>query len=109
MPEQRRPRIVLNTAPRPPDNFIDRPDEFDQLIKPLLDPGEPRTVAITTALQGGGGFGKTTLAQAICHDPRINQAFPSAILWLTLGQTPQLIELLNSQIRLFEKNESFTD
>ena len=45
-------------------------------------------VAITAALRGAGGYGKTTLAKALCHDPRIQAAFPDGTLWTTLGQTP---------------------
>ena len=44
-----------------------------------------RSVGITTALRGAGGFGKTTLAQALCHDPRIQAAYPHGILWVTIG------------------------
>ena len=43
-------------------------------------------LAITTALQGAGGFGKTTLAAAICHDDDIVTAFDDGILWATLGE-----------------------
>lgn len=42
-------------------------------------------VGLTTALHGAGGFGKTALAQEICHDPRIHAHFPDGILWVTMG------------------------
>jgi WD40 repeat protein len=45
-----------------------------------------RSVGITTALRGAGGFGKTTLAQALCHDPRVQAAYPGGILWVTMGE-----------------------
>jgi hypothetical protein len=101
--------VSLNTAPLPPVNFISRPEQFNRLIEPLLRQSEIRTMVITTALQGGGGFGKTTLAQAICHDRRITGTF-ATILWIELGQTPQLVELLNNQIALLdEKARPLTD
>ncbi|MBI4772368.1 MAG: hypothetical protein HY784_18565, partial [Chloroflexi bacterium] len=53
----------------------------------LLSPHDSPT-AITTALRGAGGYGKTTLAQAVCADPRIRQAFPDGVLWATLGEKP---------------------
>ncbi|MCB8980698.1 MAG: hypothetical protein H6657_25080 [Ardenticatenaceae bacterium] len=75
------PRMAL----KPPDDFVQRPQEYEQLITHLL--GEDKqTVAITATLQGAGGFGKTTLAQAICHDERILDAYPDGILWTTVGE-----------------------
>jgi hypothetical protein len=41
-------------------------------------------------LQGAGGFGKTTLAAALCHDDRVITAFDDGVLWVTLGQTPNM-------------------
>jgi hypothetical protein len=74
-------------ADPPPHHFIPRPAEFDALIQRLMADGI-NNVAITAALRGAGGYGKTTLAKAICHDPRIQAAFPDGTLWTTLGQTP---------------------
>ena len=71
---------------QPPERFIDR-EELQQMVDLLLSaadvPGS--TVAITTALRGAGGFGKTTLAQALCHDPRVQEAYPDGVLWVTMG------------------------
>src|SRR6266704_1304172 len=71
-----------------PDNFIDRPDEFEALINLLLDTQREEPVAITAALRGAGGYGKTTMARAVCHDERIQEAFDDGILWVTLGEHP---------------------
>jgi hypothetical protein len=51
-------------APDLPANFVDRPVEFTTLRDRLLAPGGD-SIAITTALHGSGGFGKTTLAAAL--------------------------------------------
>lgn len=67
----------------PPD-FVARPREYDQIVRHLLAGGD-QTVAITAALKGAGGFGKTTLAQAVCHHRQVRQSFPDGILWATLG------------------------
>jgi WD40 repeat protein len=94
----------INTAPRPTVAFVNRPAELEALIALLLEArGQPKdasTMALTTAFRGGGGFGKTTLAKAVCHDPRVRAAFPDAILWIDLGETPDLTRLLARQVEL---------
>ncbi len=72
-----------------PDDFVPRPEEFNLLVERLLAEDEG-LVGITTALRGAGGYGKTTLAQALCHDDRVRAAFPDGILWVTLGQRPNI-------------------
>src|SRR5205085_11526833 len=47
-------------APDLPGGFIERPVLFEQLLKSLLETGR-RNLALTTALHGAGGLGKTTL------------------------------------------------
>ena len=70
-----------------PEGFVARPEEFDALKRSLLDArGEP--VAITAALRGAGGYGKTALANALCHDSDIQDAFSDGILRITLGEKP---------------------
>ncbi len=46
--------------------------------------------SVKTALQGAGGYGKTTLAIALCHDDRVIDAFDDGILWFALGQHPNV-------------------
>ncbi len=82
------------TAPDRPSAFIDRPKEFLEIKSHLLDPIRGDAVAITTALQGSGGFGKTTLAIALCHDDDIITAYDDGILWVTLGEKPNLVQAL---------------
>ena len=71
-----------------PEDFVDRPIEFKQLVKHLIDEKRDEPVAITAALRGAGGYGKTTLAKAICHDESVQEAFHDGILWITLGENP---------------------
>jgi WD40 repeat protein len=122
----RNPRRI-NTAPSPPQWFVQRRTELEKLtqlvlkrsgngrlgagvIRWLLSRSNPRdssrpgfiTTAITTAFQGGGGFGKTTLAQALCHDPRIQAAFSDVILWVEIGETPDILTLLRTQIEILK-------
>src|SRR5215831_11367732 len=51
-------------APDLREDFIERPAELEALLAVLLDRDRTGPLAITTALQGAGGFGKTTLATA---------------------------------------------
>ena len=84
------PRVPF-MAPDLPSHFVERPKEYDALKSVLLTPDRTKPVAITAALAGAGGFGKTTLAAAVCHDDDIIENFDDGILWVTLGRTPDVI------------------
>ena len=77
-------------APPLPSGFVPRSSELAALRSLLLAGEHKDAVAITTALLGAGGFGKTTLAAALCHDDDILTAFDDGILWATLGKAPNL-------------------
>jgi len=84
------PTRVPFMAPDLPIGFVQRPKQFEALRGLLLEGERKDSVAITTALTGAGGFGKATLAAALCHDEDIIEAFDDGILWTTLGETPDL-------------------
>jgi WD40 repeat protein len=116
--------IIIQAAEKPkpakpfmveplPENFVARPEEFEKIISALLDRSQPNavgaqptvvaqpravvaqpTVGITAALRGAGGYGKTVLARAVCHDPRVRAAFPDGVLWVTLGENPSEQDLI---------------
>ena len=72
-----------------PLDYVPRPKEFEDIDRSnCWISGREEPVAITAALRGAGGYGKTTLAKALCHDERIQQAFDDGILWVTLGENP---------------------
>src|SRR5258706_7438378 len=81
--QSRQTRVVL-MAPEPPTDLVQRPLEFEGLKKKLLN-AKGDAVAITAALRGAGGYGKTTLAKALAHDPEIQDAYFDGILWVELG------------------------
>ena len=91
-------------APEPPVDFVQRPMEFEALKRKLLD-AKGDAVAITAALRGAGGYGKTALAKALAHDPDIEDAYFDGILWVELGEKPDnllsivadLIEIMNGE------------
>ena len=106
----------LNMAPVIETDFIQRDHEYKQLVEGLLNNQRDAAVAITTALHGAGGYGKTTLAKAVCHDPKIQKKFSDGILWVTLGENPKnlighiqdLIYRLNDKRPEFEGLEAAT-
>ena len=72
---------------QPPADFVGRPEHLNRLE--ILAGEEPTgSVAIAAALKGAGGYGKTTLARALCHDEVVRETFDDGILWVTLGETP---------------------
>jgi hypothetical protein len=73
------------TAPPLPVNFVERPEELSRLRDALITDDGGRHVALT-ALEGMGGIGKTVLAQALCHDEVVQQAFPDGVVWVTIGK-----------------------
>ncbi|MBA3530521.1 MAG: hypothetical protein H0T73_01180 [Ardenticatenales bacterium] len=86
--EQGEPKSRVPFMVEPLKAFVARPSEYEALKSQLLSHVTGEAVAITTALRGAGGFGKTTLARALCHDPAVRGAFPDGILWVTLGESP---------------------
>jgi TIR domain/NB-ARC domain/APAF-1 helical domain len=88
---------VAMMAPEPPADFVRRPVEFNALKQKLLDP-KGDAVAITAALRGAGGYGKTTLAKALAHDPNIQDAYFDGILWVELGEKPENLLLIVSDL-----------
>ncbi|WP_328450008.1 NB-ARC domain-containing protein [Streptomyces sp. NBC_00386] len=85
---QLRPPAVVNDPlpPSPvtmPDWFVDR-SQTRATVSAVCRRG--RAVAITTALLGAGGFGKTTLAEAVCANRRVRQYYRSRIYLVTIGR-----------------------
>ena len=89
----------LCMAKVPPDDFVARPQEFEALKRHILYGQRDRPTPITVALHGAGGYGKTTLAQALCYDPEIQEAFSNGILWVTLGEWPKNVDHPGDQCR----------
>ncbi len=67
-------------------DYVPRPAEIAALKAAVLAEAPDRTVALTTALRGAGGYGKTTLANALCRDPDVRFAFSDGILRVEIGK-----------------------
>jgi WD40 repeat protein len=99
-----------------PEDFVARPNEFNEIVARLLNEKQDSAIAIIAALRGAGGYGKTTLAKALCHNERIQEAFYDGILWVTLGENPgdltgrvgDLIEILSGERSGFESSDAAT-
>ncbi|MFP4414435.1 NB-ARC domain-containing protein [Coleofasciculus sp.] len=87
-------------APPLPPNFVERSQPRRDVKKLLLETGEttPGTLVVS-AIYGLGGIGKSVLATALAHDPDIHQRFSDGILWVTLGQQPDILSLLSGWIQ----------
>ena len=80
-------RTTHVTAPPLPRNYVERADALARLRNAVISDGSGPSIALT-ALEGMGGIGKTILAQALCHDEVVQQAFPDGVIWTTTGKEP---------------------
>lgn len=69
-----------------PIDYIPRTATLSHVIGQLIDDTREEPRAVTVALRGAGGYGKTTMARAVCADERIQAAFDDGILWVTFGE-----------------------
>ncbi|MFD0373482.1 NB-ARC domain-containing protein [Streptomyces sp. NPDC127114] len=70
------------SPPTVPDWVVDRAERA-RTVKAVC---RGRTVAITTSLEGAGGFGKTVLARAVAASPRVRRRFRGRIYTVTIGR-----------------------
>lgn len=76
----------LVPAERRPESWVvDRPDEVGRVVTALCV-RRRSTVGITTAVQGAGGFGKTTVARLVGADRRVLHRFGGRVYWVVLGR-----------------------
>ncbi len=95
------PRVRL------PDNFVERPQALQAVKDKLLV--ESDQTLVVSAISGLGGLGKSVLATTIVLDLEVQARFPDGILWVTLGQKPDLQTLLGDWIRELDKSrEAFS-
>ena len=80
---------TYNNAPGLPEKFVSRGEVLETLRNALFVEGSSRNIVLY-ALQGMGGIGKTVLAQELCHDEMVQQAFPDGIFWIGIGKESQL-------------------
>ena len=96
-----------------PEWLVSRPTEATEVVDALLR-RRGQTVGITTALQGAGGFGKTTLALMVCGDRRVRRRFKGFVYLVTIGRDVQdataIARKVNDVIKLVAgEDATFTD
>jgi WD40 repeat protein len=88
------------TCPPLPPHFVPRPELVERVRQEILQEGTSSISLV--AIRGSGGIGKTVLAQAVCHDEVVQDAFPDGVLWVRVGKSPSS-EHLCQQIRELAK------
>lgn len=90
--------LIYGNPPAAPELVIGREHDL-QGIKGLIGIGNPASAHSSaqplTILWGWPGVGKTTLAAVLAHDPSIKAAFPDGVLWLSVGQNPNIFAKLS--------------
>jgi hypothetical protein len=80
-----RPLVPVPSETAPAD-YIERPELTDELLAFLLNKElAPSGRAVSSAVHGIGGVGKTTVARWLVWQPEIARRFPDGRLWVTLG------------------------
>lgn len=99
---------LVPAVQRPPDWVVNRPAEVRQVVEAL---GRGGTVGITTAVQGAGGFGKTTIAKLARCDRRVLRRFRGRVYWVTVGRdatSEGLALLVNALISRIDPGRALT-
>ncbi len=94
----RRVSSGLFQSPPVPAHYVRRPEEEKRLEDDLLRQDDGPGVVVS-AVFGLGGIGKSTLAAAVLHGGAIRERFADGVLWVTLGQDPNLLALTRQWIR----------
>lgn len=82
----------------PPPHYIPRPTLLEQLRHALLTPSD-QVMAITSALHGMGGIGKSVMARALCDDSEVKARFTNGTLVAVLGEQPNLTQNLRDWVQ----------
>ncbi|HMS83578.1 MAG TPA: NB-ARC domain-containing protein [Nitrospira sp.] len=88
---------LLNVPTLPP-HLNPRSDHVSSLMALVLaDVEKPAVITSTTqriTLQGMGGVGKSVLAATFARAAKTRRAFKDGVIWMRLGQRPNLVERL---------------
>ncbi|MBN8656001.1 MAG: hypothetical protein J0M11_09715 [Anaerolineae bacterium] len=87
-------------APPLPIYCVSRP-EISQEIKTkiLHKDSNEQNAFVVSAIHGSGGVGKSTVAAMLAFDNNIQERFPDGVLWITLGQAPDILRFLHGWVQ----------
>ncbi len=88
--------IWYHVPPTPP-TYVERPKEVQALVHALLDLDRETPVAVYSPRAGDG---KRTLTAAVCAHAEVQALFNAGIVWLRVGETPDIPALLREVSRL---------
>jgi hypothetical protein len=89
---------VVDQSPPLPPHYVARTKEEQRLQESLLSP-ESGPGVVVSAVFGLGGIGKSTLVAKVVQLPQVQDRFSDGVLWVTLGQNPELLSLVGQWIR----------
>ena len=98
LPNRLRHAGVPFYAPPLPRCHVSRPEHLEAVKALLLSENTPNTLIIS-AIYGMGGLGKSVLAAELVREEEVLEAFPDGVLWVTLGQEPDLLPMVSQWIR----------
>ncbi|MBD0301805.1 MAG: CHAT domain-containing protein, partial [Tolypothrix sp. T3-bin4] len=105
---------LIGNVPNLPPHFLPRDEQLNPLKNKVLgytnQPVAITAISRSVGVQGMGGIGKTVLATALARDEEVRRAFPDGVIWVTFGQTPQILTLQSDVVEaLGDKQASFTE
>jgi hypothetical protein len=88
------------------DQYIERTSLMNSLCEKLTAVKENGLPVVTrAALHGIGGLGKTTTAAAFAHLQAVRKRFSDGVLWITLGQSPDVRQRISDWGRALRDRE----
>jgi len=91
-------RLRPSSGPLPtlPERFVPRDKDVVAVRNLLTRPG-----GHVVGVVGMGGSGKSVLARAVVHDPKVKGAFPDGTIWVDVNIDPDVTAVLSTVLRAF--------
>ncbi|XP_065894615.1 uncharacterized protein [Dysidea avara] len=86
--DQLRIKQGIKCPPPPPlpPNYVCRQQLLDEMVTKLCQSTiDPNSYGTSLTVTGAGGFGKTSIATALCHHPVIKEQFKDGVVFIELG------------------------
>jgi WD40 repeat protein len=107
------PSGKLFAVPSLPAHFIGRPELMlklkDAVLMDLRKPVVITGAAARVGVQGMGGIGKSVVAAALARNREVRRSYPDGIVWVSLGQQPNLVQLQRNVANILGSDEHFED